>query len=166
MISDHLNDKTNNNMVESNCDTKVMKGMAKLIEKYNDNLKIGKEYLISFSYNTSNFYGLPNSLTHKSKLNKNAIKDQQEQYVHVTEPSDLKLRPIVTGPICPTRPLTNLTDILLKPFLLKAKSYVRDNLDFLSKFSREKMKIPYQWRLMQSIYILTLFRMRLGGERG
>ena len=78
MISDHLNDKTNSNMVESNCDTKVMKGMAKLIEKCNDNLKIGKEYLISFSYNTSNFYGLPNSLTHKSKLNKNAIKDQQE----------------------------------------------------------------------------------------
>ena len=59
MISDHLNDETTYKMVESNCDTKVMKGITKIIEKYKDNLtKKEKEYLISFSYNTSNFYGL------------------------------------------------------------------------------------------------------------
>ena len=39
-------------------------------------------------------------------------------YIHVIEPSNLKLRPIVAGPICPTRPLTNLIDILLKHFFL------------------------------------------------
>ena len=39
-----------------NCDTKVMKEIAKIIEKYKDNLtKKEKEYRISFSYNTSNF---------------------------------------------------------------------------------------------------------------
>ena len=65
------------------------------------------------------------------------MKEQQTEYVHIIEPSDLKLRPIVAGPICPTRPLSNLIDILLKPFLLHVKSYVKDNLDFLSKCSRE-----------------------------
>ena len=38
MISDHLNDETTYKMVESNCDTKVMKEIAKIIEKYKDNL--------------------------------------------------------------------------------------------------------------------------------
>ena len=77
---------------------------------------------------TSHFYGL--SKIHKSKLIQNAIKEQQKEYVHITEPSDLKLRPTVAGPICSTRPLSNLTDILLKPFLLHLKSYIKDNLDF------------------------------------
>ena len=116
-ISDHLNDETTYKMVESNCDTKVMKGIAKIIEKYKDILsKKEKEYLISSSYNTSNFYGLPK--IHTSKLIQNAIKEQQKEYAHIIEPSDLKLRPIVAGPIFPTRPLSNLIDIVLKYFFL------------------------------------------------
>ena len=78
MISDHLNDKTTYKMVESNCDSKVMKGIAKIIEKYKDNLtKREKECLVIFSYNISNFYALPK--IHKSKLIKNAIKEQQKK---------------------------------------------------------------------------------------
>ena len=38
MINDHLNDKTTYKMVEANCDAKEMKGIAKIIEKYKDNL--------------------------------------------------------------------------------------------------------------------------------
>ena len=38
MLSDHLNDETTYKMVESNCNAKVMKGVAKIIEKYEDNL--------------------------------------------------------------------------------------------------------------------------------
>ena len=33
--------------------------------------------------------------------------------------------------------MSNLIYVLLKPFLLHVKSYVKDNLDFLSKCSRE-----------------------------
>ena len=67
MISDYLNEERTYIMVEVNCDAKLMKGIAKIIEKYKDNLtKKVKEYLTSFSYNTSNFYGLPK--IHKSKL--------------------------------------------------------------------------------------------------
>ena len=38
MINDHLNDEATYKMVESNCDTKIMKEIAKIIEKYKDNL--------------------------------------------------------------------------------------------------------------------------------
>ena len=40
----------------------------------------------------------------------------------------LTLRPIVAGPDCPTRRLSNIVDILLKPFLIHIKSYIKDNL--------------------------------------
>ena len=80
-------------------------------------------------------YGHPK--IHKSKLIQNAIKEQQKEYVHIIKTSDLKLRAIVAGPICPTRPFGNLTDILLKRVFLQVKSYVKDNLYFLSKCSRE-----------------------------
>ena len=60
-------------MVEANCDAKVMKGIAKIIEKYKDNLtKTEKNILQVSHYNTSNFYGLPK--IPKSKLIQNAIK--------------------------------------------------------------------------------------------
>ena len=95
-----------------------------------------KEYLISFLYNTSNFYGLPK--IHKSKLIQNAMKEQQKEYLHILEPSDLKLRPIVAGPICPTGPLSNLVGILLKPFLLLVKSYVEGN----HSYQNVQEKIP------------------------
>ena len=38
MISDHLNEETTYNMVESNCDGKIMKGIGKILAKYKDNL--------------------------------------------------------------------------------------------------------------------------------
>ena len=53
MISDHLNDETTYKKVEANCDAKVMKGIAKIIKKYKDNLtKKEKEYLTQVSHIT------------------------------------------------------------------------------------------------------------------
>ena len=101
-----------------------------------------KEYLIYFIliyiflYNTSNFYGLPK--IHKFKLIQNAMKEQQKENLHILEPSDLKLRPVLAGPICPTGPLSNLVGILLKPFLLLVKSYVEGN----HSYQNVQEKIP------------------------
>ena len=47
-MSDHLNDETTYEMVEANCDAKVMKGIVKIIEKYKDNLT--KEKKISYKF--------------------------------------------------------------------------------------------------------------------
>ena len=50
----------------------------------------------------------------------------------------LTLRSIVAGPNCPTRYLSNLVNIVLKPFLIHIKSFIiKDNLDFLTKCSRK-----------------------------
>ena len=47
------------------------------------------------------------------------------------------MRPIVGGPNCPTRALSQLINIILKLFLIHIKNYVKDNLDFLRKCSRK-----------------------------
>ena len=47
------------------------------------------------------------------------------------------MRPLVGVSNCPTRPLSQIIDIILKPFLIHTKSYVKDNLDFLRKCSRK-----------------------------
>ena len=60
---------------------------------------------------------------------------QNRKCIKIYEPSDLTLRPTVSGPNCPARRLSNLVDILLKPFLIHIKSYIKDNLDFLAKCS-------------------------------
>ena len=57
-------------------------------------------------------------------------------YVQVNHPQDLKMRPIVAGPNCVTSHLSNFVDILMKPFLKKVKSFVRDDIDFLEKLPR------------------------------
>ena len=96
------------------------------------------DFLTKFSFSTSNFYGLPK--VHKSKIIQEAIQVQNSEYIKINEPSDLTLRPIVAGPNCPTRSLNNLVDILLKPFIIHIKIYIKDNLDFLAKCSRENKR--------------------------
>ena len=65
-----------------------------------------------------------------------AIAKQNNEYVEVLEPSDLKLWPIVADPTCPTWALSDLLDKIRKPFILHIKSYVRENIDFLECCSR------------------------------
>ena len=52
--------------------------------------------------------------------------------MQLLEPTDLKFRPIIAGPSCPTHRLSSLIDILLKPFIKHVSSYVRDDIDFLN----------------------------------
>ena len=44
---------------------------------------------------------------------------------------------IVGGPNHPTMPLSQLISVILKPFLIHIKCYVKDKLDFLRKCSRK-----------------------------
>ena len=63
------------------------------------------------------------------------------------EPSDLTLQPTVAGPNGPTRRLSDLVDILSKTFLIHIKSYIKDDLDFLAKCSREN-----KWNTILTIF--------------
>ena len=92
--------------------------------------------------------------------------------MNISKYSHLTLRPIVAGTNCPTRRLSNLIDILLKPFLIHIKSYIKDNLDFLAKCSWENKwdniltafdvvglysNIPHEYRLEAIEYWLDRF---------
>ena len=136
MINEHLNDNNTYKKTNEGCDQKVRKALISLTKKYEDILsKQESSYLTNFKFQTSNFYGLPK--IHKSKTISEAIGEQNHEYIEIFEPADLTLRPIVGGPNCPTRPLSKLLDILLKPFITHVKSYIKDNLDFLRKCSRD-----------------------------
>ena len=88
-----------------------------------------QNYLLDFECKSSMFYGLPK--IHKSKLINNECTKIDGEYLELLDPEYLTFRPIVAGPACETHRLSNLIDILLKPFIEKVESYVRDDIDFL-----------------------------------
>ena len=85
--------------------------------------------MLNFEFKPSSFYGLPK--IPKSNLIKSVCSEKSEKCVEISNPEELKFRPIVAGPVCETHTLSNLIDILLKSFLKHVKSYVRDDIDFL-----------------------------------
>ena len=59
------------------------------------------------------------------------------EIIEIFEPNELKLKPVVGGPKCPTRKLSQLTDILSKPFLKHIKSFICDTFDFVIQCPRD-----------------------------
>ena len=84
------------------------------------------------SFETSNFYGQLE--IHKSKIIEVEIHSQNTELVKVWKPSDLKLRPIVGRPHCPTRRISYSSDTFLKPYLKHLISYIQDSVDFFNKY--------------------------------
>ena len=108
---------------DEKCDKRVTKKIGELANKFESLLtKAEKLYLTNISFSTSNFYGLPK--IHKSKQINEAIQQQNNGYIEIHEPDDLTVRPIVGGPNCPTRPLSQLIAITLKAFLIHIRSYI------------------------------------------
>ena len=58
-------------------------------------------------------------------------------HLKVQIPQGLTFRPIVAGPHCVTRKLSEFIDIVLKPVLPKVKSCVKDDLEYLNEIPRE-----------------------------
>ena len=108
--------------------------LRKFVSKYDHVItEKEKDYLVNFTPKTNNFYGLPK--VHKSKIISEQIKIQNKEYIAVLQPEDLKLRPIVAVPNCPTKRLSTLLDIIIKPMIKHVKCWVRYSLDFLNKYS-------------------------------
>ena len=178
MIMSQLSDKKTYQTTKSNCDKKVMENLSEFAKRY-EKVLTGKEkqFLTKFRFKTSNFYGLPK--IHKSKKIAAAIEEQNKECINIVRPDDLKLRPIVAGPNCPTRPLSYLVDILIKPLLLHVKSYIKDSTDFLIKCNRETSQstvlatfditslytsIPHEYGLEAIKYWLDNYRSSVNGR--
>ena len=131
-ILEMLTDSSTYQEIPSNKDKETLAKLHQLICKYASHLTDKeKDFLTKFENRSSLFYGLPK--IHKSEEIINAVRTQNQLYVKILRPRDLKFRPIIAGPSCPTHRLSNLIDILLKPFLEHTKSYIRDDIDFLTK---------------------------------
>ena len=130
MIMQHLDYARTSKKLDLNIDMKIRKNLKKLLHKYKKCFTESEQKLLNEkSFKTSNFYGLPK--IHKSKVIEAAIHSQNTEVVEVREHRDLKLKPIVGGPNCPTRRLSYLLDTLLKPYLKHVKSYIQDRVNFL-----------------------------------
>ena len=136
MVVKILQDEETYKKTNGNCDKELFKDLEKLVGKFSKCLlKESPDFQTNFSFSRSNFYGLPK--VRKSKIIQETIQVQNNEYIKIYEPSDLTLRPTVAGPNFPTCRLSNLVDMLLKPFLIHIKSYIKDNLNFLAKCSRK-----------------------------
>ncbi|CAG2217807.1 unnamed protein product [Mytilus edulis] len=138
-IQEQLNDKQYYRELNDNMEKKTKRNINKLISKF-PHCTTEKEvdYLTKFEVKTSNFYGLPK--IHKSKEVETAVQQQNCAYIEINSPKDLKFRPIVAGPQCPTHRLSHFIDLILKPLCQYVPSFIRDNFDFFKSFTSRSQR--------------------------
>ena len=110
-----LGDDSSYEKINSNNDSKIMKTTTELTNKFTHELTDQeKKYLTKFEFKTSNFYVLLK--IHSSQGITKAIQQQKTEVINILNPVDLKLGPIIAGPVCPTHRLSHFIDIILQPF--------------------------------------------------
>ena len=144
-------DKSFYKQIENQTTKETMKKLKKVVSLLKEITRNERNYLLDFECKSSMFYGLPK--IHKSKLINKECTQIDGEYLELLDPEDLTFRPIVAGPACETHRLSNLIDILLKLFISKVQSYVRDDIDFLKYVP----KIEPQNTLLVSFDIVSLY---------
>lgn len=136
-MSQMITDSTTYRKTESaETEDNIMKKVKHLVTKYDKRFtKEECKYLSDFEHKTSLLYGLPK--IHKSKAINCEIETKNNSYIHMQTPEDLTFRPIIAGVKNPTHRLSEFIDIVLKPFMCKIKSYVKDTGDFLQKLPQD-----------------------------
>ena len=116
LVETILNDEVYYTKLNTSPEKELNLKYKKFLQKFKSQMTEKEfDYLLNFEVKTSNFYGLPK--VHKSKQINEKCKSANSGYVEITDKiSDLKLRPIVAGPSCHTHRLSNLIDILLRPY--------------------------------------------------
>ena len=140
-ILEMLNDNTFYQRINENHSKITFKKIKDLIKLNVDMTRHEIDYLLNFEHKSSRFYGLPK--IHKCKSIADKCLELNSEYIEINDPPDLKFRPIIAGPACETHRLSNLIDILLKPFTSKIQSYVRDDIDFLTHIPETASKESY-----------------------
>ena len=85
----------------------------------------------------NNFYD--RSKIHKLEILHEAIKEQNKELITISEPKDLKLKPIVGPkwePKCHTKRLSKFIDLILKLLTKQIKSNIKYNIEFLKTCKR------------------------------
>ena len=131
-----LEDETTYKTLDKNIDKEILKKIEDVTAMHDKELtKKEVKYLTNFNYKTSQLYGLPK--VHKSMKINEEIQKTKTEYISVILPTDMSFRPIIAGPVCVTSRLSNFLGILLKPYTIHIKSYIRDDIDFLDKIRKD-----------------------------
>ena len=131
-MSDMLKDGKMYKEIKSNREKQILTKIKKLTAKHGQNLTDKEtDFLLNFETKCSNLYGLPK--IHQSNEIKTRVNELRTSYTECDAPKNLKFRPIVAGPTCPTHRLSQLIDHLLKPYVDIVPSYIKDDFDFLRK---------------------------------
>ena len=134
-----LQDSESYEQIENNEDKDVMKKIKKLTSDFSKELTDHEtSFLTKFEVKDSNFYGLPK--IHRSSQISEAINKQRSEIINIVRPNDLKLRPIIAGPACPTHRLSHFIDLILQPLTTEVSSYIKDDFDILRKLPAEVNK--------------------------
>lgn len=136
-----LNNPDNYIKQKKNIDNSIMTKIKKFAVKFSSCLTYKERiFITNFNNITTNIYGVPK--IHKSKQIKEAVSKANDTYLQI-KVDDLTFRKINGGTNSPTSRLSTLLDKILKPFLCKVPSYIKDSTDFLNKlerFDKNKLK--------------------------
>ena len=101
----HLLDQNTNKKLNSCIDNKIRSNLLRILRQHKMCFTEPEwKFINDKHHEVSNFYVLPKM--HKSMIIECAINTQNSEIIEVFQPNELKLRPIVGGPKCPTRKLS------------------------------------------------------------
>ena len=135
VLADHLYTDSYEE-VNQDSDDGVITQLNDLVSKHSSCMTEKEiEYVKNPEWRTSEFYVLPK--VHKSKSIIEAVRNTNGDVVdELSDPPDLKGRPIVAGCSTPTRGLSELISKILKPIVESQDSYVKDDWDVLRKLPK------------------------------
>ena len=135
VLNDHLN-TDNYEQVPQNIYNKVILKLCELTKKHKACLNDQEIKYINNKneWKSSNIYVSPK--IHKNETIISQIELNNTEYIHMAVPPDLKGRPIIAGPACPTQRLSEALEKILSPIVIYIKSFIKDDWDFLRKLPR------------------------------
>ena len=131
VLKDDLH-RTTYELVSNKTDHKAIQDLKILTHKHSSCLTTQEiSYINNKEWKSSQFYTLPK--IHKNEAIINKVKQSKTSYIQIEIPLELKGRPIIAGPLCPTQRLSELLEKILTPLVSHLKSYIKDDWDFLRK---------------------------------
>ena len=143
IMKDHLSKEDVYRAINPDEDTKAFEKLKYLVKTHENCLTKNEiKYITDFEWESSYFYVRPK--VHKCKSILDYIKISNEEIIRIQNPEDLTGRPIVAGTNSPTRHLSDVIGMILKPLVPTQKTYVKDDWDYLGNLPH---KIDYDSKL-------------------
>ena len=119
------------------------------------------KYITNYEWKSSNFYVNPKIA--KCTEIKEKMRLTNKRYLKMEPPPSLKGRPIISGPISPTKHLSQLISKILAPLVPLQESYIKDEWAFIKKLPR-KLHYDAQLFTCDIVSLYTSIRHDLGIE--